>query len=145
MREPRFDAGSDSALRVDLGKRGRGGLDAACFVVYVGQGALDAAGYADALEQAERKYSAIDLMLARNAGRVRLARSPEEVALNREAGRLSAVIGIENAYSLGHDLARLDAAFARGARYVGLVRSEERRVGKEWGARSAARRQERRT
>src|SRR5690606_5655836 len=77
--------------------------------------------YADALEQAERKYSAIDLMLARNAGRVRLARSPEEVALNREAGRLSAVIGIENAYSLGHDLARLDAAFARGARYVGLV------------------------
>ena len=31
------------------------------------------------------------------------------------------MIGIENAYSLGHDLKRLDAAYARGARYLGLV------------------------
>ena len=31
------------------------------------------------------------------------------------------MIGIENSYSLGHDLKRLDAAYARGARYVGLA------------------------
>lgn len=121
MREARFDAGGGSSLRVDIGKMERGGLDAAFFVVYVGQGKLDAAGYADAVAQARRKYSAIDLMLERNAARIRLARTPEEVLANREGGRLSAMIGIENAYSLGHDLARLDAAYARGARYVGLV------------------------
>jgi membrane dipeptidase len=34
---------------------------------------------------------------------------------------LSATIEIENAYSLGHDIHRLDAAFDRGARSVGLV------------------------
>lgn len=121
MREPRFDVGGDSALRVDLGKMERGGLDAAFFVVYVGQGNLDAAGYADAVAQAGRKYSAIELMLERHAARIRLARTPDDVLANREAGRLSAMIGIENAYSLGHELARLDAAYARGARYVGLV------------------------
>jgi microsomal dipeptidase-like Zn-dependent dipeptidase len=121
MRDARFDVGGDSSLRVDLGKMQRGGLDAAFFVIYVGQGKLDAAGYADAVAQAARKYSAIDLMLERNAGRIRLARTPGEVLANREAGRLSAMIGIENAYSLGHDLARLDTAHARGARYVGLV------------------------
>ena len=121
MREARFDVGGDSSLRVDLGKMERGGLEAAFFVIYVGQGKLDAAGYADAVAQAARKYSAIDLMLERNAARIRLARTPDEVLANRKAGRLSAMIGIENAYSLGHELARLDAAYARGARYLGLV------------------------
>ena len=121
MREPRFDVGSDSALRVDLGKMERGRLDAAFFVVYVGQGSLDASGYADAVAQAERKYSAIGLMLDRHGDRIRLARAPDDVIANHAAGHLSAMIGIENAYSLGHDLARLDAAYARGVRYVGLV------------------------
>lgn len=121
MRDARYDVGRDSVLRVDLGKMKRGGLDAAFFVVYVGQGALDPAGYADAVAQAERKYSAIALMLERHPDRIRAARSPSDVAANHAAGVLSAMIGIENAYSLGHDLARLDAAYARGARYVGLV------------------------
>ncbi len=31
------------------------------------------------------------------------------------------MIGIENGYSLGHDIDRLDAAYRRGARYLGLV------------------------
>ena len=121
MRDARYDVGHDSALRVDLGKMERGGLDAAFFVIYVGQGNLDAAGYAEAVAQAERKYSAIALMLERYPDRIRAARTPSDVAANHVAGRLSAMIGIENAYSLGHDLARLDAAYARGARYVGLV------------------------
>lgn len=121
MRDARYDVGRDSVLRVDLGKMERGGLDAAFFVVYVGQGALDPAGYADAVAQAERKYSAIALMLERHPDRIRAARSPSDVAANHAAGVLSAMIGIENAYSLGHELARLDAAYARGARYVGLV------------------------
>ena len=121
MREPRFDAGGDSVLQVDLGKMERGGLDAAFFVIYVGQGPLTAEGYADAVAQAERKYSAIELLLANNPDRIRAATTPQQVRDNHARGLLSAMIGIENAYSLGHDLARIDAAYARGARYLGLV------------------------
>lgn len=121
MRVPRFDAGGDSALQVDLGKMRRGGLDAAFFVVYVGQGALTAEGYAEAVAKAERKYTAIELLLARNPQQIRLARTPAELRANHAQGLLSAAIGIENAYSLGHDLARLGAAHARGASYLGLV------------------------
>ena len=121
MREPRFDAGGNSVLQVDLAKMRRGGLDAAFFVIYVGQGPLTPAGYADAVAQAERKYSAIELLLQRNPDRIRAARTPADVRANHARGLLSAAIGIENGYSLGHDLARLDAAHARGARYLGLV------------------------
>jgi membrane dipeptidase len=106
---------------VDLGKMEHGGLDSAFFVIYVGQGPLTPAGYADAVAQAERKYSAIELMLEKYPGRIRAAVTPRQVRDNHAAGQLSAMIGIENSYSLGHDLARIDAAYARGARYLGLV------------------------
>ena len=121
MRQPRFDAGRDSVLKVDLGKMQRGGLDAAFFIIFVEQGPLTNAGYAKAVAQAERKYSAIELMLQKYPERIRLAKTPDEVLANHARGLLSAMIGIENAYSLGHDLKRLDAAYARGARYLGLV------------------------
>ncbi|HTL14057.1 MAG TPA: dipeptidase [Thermomonas sp.] len=121
MRQPRFDAGGDSVLQVDLGKMRRGGLDAAFFVVYVGQGPLTPAGYAEAMAKADRKFSAIALLLERNPDRIRAARTPAEVRDNHARGLLSAMIGIENSYSLGHDLGRIDASFAKGARYLGLV------------------------
>ena len=121
MREPRFDVGTDTRLKVDLGKMERGGLDAAFFVIFVDQGPLSVDGYAQAVAQAEKKYSAIELMLQRYPQRILLATSPQQVVDNRAQGKLSAMIGIENAYSLGHDLRRLDAAYARGARYLGLV------------------------
>lgn len=121
MREPRFDAGGDSVLLVDLGKMERGGLDAVFFVVFVEQGPLTPAGYAQAVATAERKYSAIDLMLQRYPQRIRAATTPDQVLTNRAAGKLSALIGIENGYSLGHDLAGIDVAYKRGARYLGLV------------------------
>ena len=121
MRQPRFDVGHDTVLKVDLDKMRRGGLDAAFFIIFVEQGPLTSSGYAKAVAQAERKYSAIELMLQKYPERIRLAKTPDEVQANHAKGLLSAMIGIENAYSLGHDLKRLDAAYARGARYLGLV------------------------
>jgi membrane dipeptidase len=121
MREPRFDVGHDTSLLVDLGKMERGGLDGAFFVVYVGQGPLTPEGYADAVAQADRKFSAIALMLQKYPDRIRAALTPQDVRDNRARELLSAMIGIENSYSLGHDLGRIDSSYAKGARYLGLV------------------------
>jgi len=121
MREPRFDVGKNTPLLVDLGKMERGGLNAAFFVIWVPQGPLTPDGYAKAVAQAEEKYDGIGRMLMQYPGRIRLATTPAQVMANHHAGLLSAMIGIENSYSLGHDLHRLDAAYDRGARYVGLV------------------------
>lgn len=121
MRDPRFDVGNDTELKVDLGKMERGGVDGAFFVIYTEQGPLTADGYADAMAQAERKYSAIEMMLERYPDRIALATTPVQVRQHEAEGRLSAMIGIENGYSLGRDVDNLDAAYARGARYVGLT------------------------
>ncbi|MCB1561779.1 MAG: dipeptidase [Xanthomonadales bacterium] len=121
MLDPRFDVGRDTPLKVDLGKMQKGGLDAAFFIIWVPQGPQTAEGYATAVNQAELKYEAIGRMLMLYPDRIRIARSPAQLRANKRTGLLSAMIGIENAHSLGHDLHRLDAAFDRGARYVGLV------------------------
>ena len=96
MRDARFDVGTDTALKVDLGKMERGGLDAAFFVIYVEQGPRTPEGYTEAIAQAERKYSAIETMLERYPDRIRLATTPAQVRANHADGELSAMIGIEN-------------------------------------------------
>lgn len=121
MAKPQFDVGKETRLLVDLPKMKRGSLNAAFFVIWVPQGPLTAEGYAKAVGQAEQKYDAIGRMLMDYPDRIRLATTPDQVMANHRAGLLSAMIGIENSYSLGHDLHRLDAAYDRGARYVGLV------------------------
>jgi len=121
MHEARFDFGKQTPMQVDLDKMRRGGLDAVFFIVYVDQGPLTPAGYAHAVAQAKRKYDAIDLMLKTYPNDIRLATTPEQVRANKAAGKLSAMIGVENGYSLGHDIKNLDIAYKRGARYVGLA------------------------
>lgn len=121
MHEARFDFGKQTPMQVDLDKMHRGGLDAVFFIVYVDQGPLTTAGYTHAVAQAKRKYDAIDLMLKTYPNDIRLATTPDQVRANKAAGRLSAMIGVENGYSLGHDIKNLDIAYKRGARYVGLA------------------------
>jgi len=76
MREARFDVGTDTALKVDLGKMERGGLDAAFFVIFVEQGPRTPEGYARAFAAAERKTSAIEEMVRKYPDRIRLATAP---------------------------------------------------------------------
>jgi membrane dipeptidase len=121
MHEPRFDVGKATPLQVDLDKMRRGGLDAVFFIVYVDQGPLTPEGWAHAVAQAQQKYDDIDLMVKTYPEQIRLATTPDQVRANKKAGRLSAMIGVENGYSLGHDIKNLDAAYKRGARYVGLA------------------------
>lgn len=121
MLDPRFDVGTATRLKVDLGKMQAGGLNAAFFVIWTPQGPLTKQGYQTVVAEAEQKYTAIDRMLLSYPERIRLATSPAQLLANHKAGLLSAMIGIENGYSLGHDLHRLDAAYDQGVRYIGLV------------------------
>ena len=83
----------------------RGGLDAAFFVIFVEQGPRTPEGYAAAFAAAERKVSAIEEMVRKYPDRIRLATSPKDVIENHAAGRLSAMMGIENGFVIGKDLA----------------------------------------
>jgi membrane dipeptidase len=109
-------------LQVNLDKMRAGGLDAAFFIVYVGQTVRNEANYTQAAADALRKFDAIRRMTeVLYPELIGLARTADEVAEIVAGGRLVAAIGIENGYVIGRDLDLLDRYFDLGARYMTLV------------------------
>jgi membrane dipeptidase len=109
-------------LQVNLEKMAAGGLDAGFFIVFVGQTARTAEGYARAQVDAETKFTAIHRMAEQLYPElIDIAYSATDVARIASRGKLVAAIGVENGYSLGPNLEMLDRYYELGARYVGLV------------------------
>ncbi len=126
---PALDPGGFTRAQVDLPKMRAGGLDAGFFIVYTGQGARDAAGYAAAREAAEDKYRGIERMLRAYPERIGLARTADEVEAISASGRLVALIGMENAYPLGDSVADVPMWAARGVRYLSITHFGDNQFG----------------
>ena len=108
--------------QVNLPKMVEGGLDAAFFVVYVGQGPQTPDGYASAYRQAVEKFEAIHRFVERIAPeRIELALTAEDVRRINARGKKVALIGVENGYPIGEDLSRVKEFHDRGARYLSLA------------------------
>jgi membrane dipeptidase len=120
----------DADLQVNIQKMRSGGLDAAFFIVYVGQAERTPEDYALAKQDALTKFNAIhrmtDVLYPEEIG---LAYSPSDVESLIDEGRLAAAIGIENGYVIGTDLELLDDYYARGARYMTLVHNGHNDIG----------------
>lgn len=111
----------DLPTQVTLPKMEAGGLDAAFFIVYVGQGPLTPEGYDDAHAAAVEKFEAIHRLTEEIApDRIGLALTSDDVRRIAGEGRKVALIGIENAYQVGMDLANIADFQARGGRYMSL-------------------------
>jgi membrane dipeptidase len=108
--------------QVNLPKMEAGGLDAAFFIVYVGQGPLTQEGYDRAYQQAIEKFAAIHRLAEQIAPtRIGLALTADDVRRIAASGRKVALIGIENGYALGTDLGRIKEFHDRGGRYLSLA------------------------
>jgi len=113
---------ADLDTQVTLPKLEAGGLDVAWFIVYTGQSALDDAGYAAAYANADDKFNAIHRLAADIApDRVEIAYDSSDVRRIAAAGKKVLMIGVENAYPVGLDLARIEEFHTRGARYMSLA------------------------
>jgi membrane dipeptidase len=108
--------------QVNLPKMVEGGLDAAFFIVYVGQGPLTQEGYDNAYKQAVAKFEAVHHLTKEIApGQIELALTAADVPRIAKSGKKVALIGIENAYQLGTDLKRVKEFYDRGGRYMSLA------------------------
>ena len=112
----------DLPTQVTLPKMEAGGLDVAWFIVYTGQGDLTDEGYAAAYDNAVDKFDAIHRLAGEIApDRIELAYTSDDVRRIAATGKRVAMIGVENAYPAGLDLARFEEFHSRGARYVSLA------------------------
>ena len=108
--------------QVNLPKMEQGALDVAWFIVYTGQGELNAEGYKRAAANAQAKFDAIHRLVDEYAQKkIGLATSSKEVENLIQSGKKVAMIGVENAYPLGKDLTEVKRYFDMGARYMSLA------------------------
>ena len=120
----------DANLQVNLEKMRSGGLDAAFFIVYVGQTARTPENYAKAKADAMTKFKAIHRMTDElYPNLIELAYTPDDVERIAASGKLVAMIGIENGYVIGKDLDLLDRYYQLGARYMTLVHNGDNDLG----------------
>src|SRR6188472_4443775 len=108
--------------QVNIPKMKEGGLDASFFIVYVGQGPLTQEGYDNAYKQAVAKFEAVHHLTKEIASdQIELALTADDVRRINKSGKKVALIGVENAYSLGTDLKRIKEFYDRGGRYMSLA------------------------
>lgn len=107
---------TETDRRVDLPKMLRGGMKAAVFIAYVGQGKRDEEGHAAAALRAEAMLRHIHAR-ANGQGR-RFCASASELEAAHQAGVTAVLSAVENGYAMGHDLSRLGLWRSLGAIYL---------------------------
>jgi len=131
MLDSTWDIGADHPAgirdrgKIDLGRMENGNLDVLFFAAFVSQRALTPQNYQNAHAAAEHLIALTEAMVQRYPGRIRLAATPAEIRRNAADGVLSACLGIENGFALGHDLASIKVWQARGVRYVTLCHTQD--------------------
>jgi microsomal dipeptidase-like Zn-dependent dipeptidase len=119
---PEVNYTSDLDTQVNLPKMEQGGLDVAWFIVYTSQSTLDAEGYAAAYANAIDKFDAIHRLAEDIAPElIEIAYTSDDVRRIIAQGKKVAMIGIENAYPIGLDMANIKDFQERGGRYMSLA------------------------
>ncbi len=106
-----------------------GGLDGLFFSIYVGQtreaqnpDAFKPAGYERAYKLAVEKFDAVHRFTREIApDKIELALNAADVRRINAQGKKVALIGVENGYPIGEEVARVKEFYDRGARYMSLT------------------------
>ena len=125
----------------DLPRMVEGGLDAAVFAAYFMQAARSDEGHAVARTAVRGILEQTRAKVASNAAACGLALSAEDALRLKAEGRRAIFLSIENAYSLGRDLAAVREFYDLGVRMVGFTHmlnnavadSSTDPLGAEWG------------
>ncbi len=116
------DPGVRGNAQLDLVKMSEGNLNTAFFIVYVEQGERTQEGYALAKVKAMRKFNAIRRMTDElYPDRIGFATSANDIEQIRAAGKLVALIGVENGFAFGDDLSLVQSYYDIGMRYAGFA------------------------
>jgi len=104
----------DPKILVDLHKMTEGRQDATIMVAYLPQPTDQPRQYADAI------FDRIETIVAENSPYLALARTPDDLWLNKRQGRKSIMLGIENGIALDGQLSNVKHFADRGVVYITL-------------------------
>lgn len=109
---------------VDFPKLKRGGVDGAFFALYV-PGNLETE---EAFEYSQRLLEGVKRAVEANSSSVAFATDSAQAFSNKQEGRFSVFLGLENGSSIGNSFDRLKWFYDRGVRYVTLCHSSDNQI-----------------
>ncbi|PKP09557.1 MAG: membrane dipeptidase [Bacteroidetes bacterium HGW-Bacteroidetes-4] len=112
---------SEGGSKYDIPRMEEGGLDAAFFAVFIGQGKRDSASWHEAFLKSDAIFDAVHQTLEPLNQKAEIALNPEDGYRLEQEGKRAIYLGIENGYALGNQLENVDYFYQRGARYITLV------------------------
>lgn len=113
--------GADGNSKVAAEKLSAGGFDAVVMAVAAGPQARTPEGDAMARQESLEKLEAAQQLVATAPEVFAFATGPDDVTRNRAQGRISIILGFQNAQSLDGDIDHLDALHLAGVRLFGLT------------------------
>ena len=113
-------ASRDPKILVDLHKMTEGHLDATIMVAYLQQLGLSDEDLLAATAKADRILDEIEAMVAKSASYVNIAYTPADLYRLKSEGKKAIMLGIENGYAIGKDLANIERFRRRGVVYMTL-------------------------
>ncbi len=126
FRVENFDVGEKNDPRkgggkVDFPRMKEGGLDAAFFAVFLGQGPRNPEAFDIAKNRAIEILERIKSEVQQHPELSEIALSPEDAYRLEKEGKRAIYIGLENGYPIGLDLTLVEKFYNMGARYIGLT------------------------
>lgn len=120
-----FDIGKgttleETGIRIDFPRMKKGGLDAAFFAVFIGQGECTPKGYEKARKRADFLFTLIEKAVGDNPELVEMALSADDIRRIGKTDKRAICIGLENGYPVGKDITKVEEYYNRGARYITL-------------------------
>lgn len=109
---------------VDFPKLKRGGVDGAFFALYV-PGNIETE---EAFEYSQRLLEGVERAVEANSSSVAFATDSAQAFSNKQEGRFSVFLGLENGSPIGNCFDRLKWFYDRGVRYVTLCHSSDNQI-----------------
>jgi membrane dipeptidase len=109
----------DTDLQVNLPAMREAGIGLQVFAAYVPPSLPDNRKF----DFARRMLDALDREIGAHSGDISVCRTHQDILDTRAAGRIAAVLAVENGDAIEHNLKNLEALHARGVRLMTLVHS----------------------
>ena len=113
-------ASRDPKILVDLHKMTEGHLDATIMVAYLEQQGLTDEDLMAATAKADRILNEIEAMVSKSSAHVNIAYTPADLYRLKSEGKKAIMMGIENGYAIGKDIANVERFRNRGIVYMTL-------------------------
>lgn len=119
----KHDAREDGS-KYDFPRMEEGGLDAAFFAAFIGQGATTDSGYAVAKETVNGIIDSIYANVQANNDLAEIALTAGDAYRIKSEGKRAIYIGIENGYAIGTDISEIKKFYDKGVRYITLCHTK---------------------